>query len=72
MRRRELLMMLAGANLARAQREADYDNSVAPQIRIDLRDLGYPPRDVIPADESAIRALAVAPSGVIYGATSGR
>ena len=42
------------------------------QVRIDLRDLGYPPVDVIPSDESAIRALAVAPDGTLYGATSGK
>ncbi len=55
-----------------AQRTVEYDDSVVSQVRIDLRDLGYPPRDVIPPDESAIRSLAVAPSGAVYGATSGR
>jgi hypothetical protein len=54
-----------------AQRESEYDASVVKQVRIDLRDLGYPPLDVIPSDESAIRALAVAPDGTLYGATSG-
>jgi hypothetical protein len=54
-----------------AQRDATYDYSVVPQVRIDLRDLGYPPLDVIPSGESAIRALAVAPDGKLYGATSG-
>jgi hypothetical protein len=44
---------------------------VVSQVRIDLRDLGYPPVDVIPSGESAIRALAVAPDGKLYGATSG-
>lgn len=57
--------------LASAQRDPRYDYSVVSQVRIDLRELGYPPLDVIPADESAIRALAVAPDGRIYGATSG-
>jgi hypothetical protein len=55
-----------------AQRPAEYDRSVVKQVRIDLRDLGYPPVDVIPADETAIRALAVAPDGTLYGATSGK
>ena len=64
-------MMLAGAAGLRAQREAAYDASVVKQTRIDMRDLGYPPEDVIPSDECAIRSLAVAPDGVIYGATSG-
>lgn len=54
-----------------AQRDPSYDYSVVSQVRIDLRDLGYPPVDVIPAGESEIRALAVAPDGAIYGATSG-
>src|SRR5450755_5124043 len=54
-----------------AQRESEYDASVVKQVRIDLRDLGYPPLDVIPSDESAIRALAVAPDGTLYGATCG-
>jgi hypothetical protein len=56
---------------ASAQRDAKYDYSVVSQVRIDLRDLGYPPTDVIPPDESAIRALAVSADGRIYGATSG-
>jgi hypothetical protein len=64
MKRRELLMMLAGATAVRAQRNPTYDRSVVSQIRIDLRDLGYPPVDVIPPDDSAIRALAVAPDAV--------
>jgi len=55
-----------------AQRDPGYDYSVVKQVRIDLRDLGYPPVDVIPPDESAIRALAVAPDGTLYGATSGK
>lgn len=64
-------MMLAGAVMF-AQRTVDYDHSVVSQVRIDLRDLGYPPVDVIPPDESAIRSLVVAPGGAVYGATSGR
>jgi hypothetical protein len=65
-------ILLVACTAIRAQRTPDYDHSVVSQVRIDLRDLGYPPRDVIPPDESAIRSLAVAPSGAIYGATSGR
>jgi hypothetical protein len=55
-----------------AQRDKNYDSSVVSQIRIDLRDLGYPPVDVIPADESEIRSLTVGPDGRLYGATSGQ
>ncbi len=73
MNRRHILVIaaLAACLPAAAQRDARYDSSVVPQVRIDLRDLGYPPVDVIPSGESAIRALAVAPDGKLYGATSG-
>jgi len=67
-----LLILLGGAVTAPAQRSLEHDRSIVSQVRIDLRDLGYPPRDVIPPDESAIRALAVAPNGALYGATSGK
>lgn len=66
-----LFILLACPGLF-AQRTVEYDYSVVSQVRIDLRDLGYPPLDVIPSGESAIRSLAVAPNGAIYGATSGR
>ena len=74
MRRTNQLILAAAAlnaALSLAQRTPDYDRSVVRQTRIDLRDLGYPPRDVIPSEESAIRALAVSPQGLLYGATSG-
>jgi hypothetical protein len=71
MKRRILLALLAIAAVAHAQRTLAMDASVVKQTRIDLRDLGYSPVDVIPADESAIRALALAPNGALYGATSG-
>lgn len=57
---------------ALAQRTPDYDKVVVPQNRIDARDLGYPPLDVIPNGESAITSLVVAPNGNLYGATSGK
>jgi hypothetical protein len=57
---------------AAAQRTPDYDKIVVPQNRIDARDLGYPPIDIIPNGESAISALAVAPNGNLYGATGGK
>ena len=66
-----ILLLLAGT-VASGQRTPDYDNVVVPQNRIDARDLGYPPIDVIPDGESAITALAVAPNGNLYGATSGK
>ena len=54
-----------------AQRDPGHDRVVVPQTRIDLRDLGYSPLDLIPDGESGITSLAVAPNGDIYGATSG-
>ena len=38
----------------RAQQTLEYDPPVVSQVRIDMRELGYPPLDVIPSDESAI------------------
>lgn len=66
-----IVAVIAIAPFAWAQRDPGYDFSVVSQVRIDLRELGYPPIDVIPPDESEIRALAVAPDGRLYGATSG-
>jgi len=67
---RLLLVVVAAASLP-AQRTLEYDRSVVSQVRIDARDLGYPPDDVIPSGESAVTAMAVSPNGVVYGATSG-
>lgn len=53
------------------QRDLSYDNVVVRQTRIDARDLGYPPIDVIPDGESGITSLTVAVDGDLYGATSG-
>src|SRR5579863_5342052 len=69
---RTLVLLVLACAAIFAQRTPDYDRSAVSQVRIDLRDLGYPPADVIPPDESAMRSLAVAPNGAIYGATSGR
>jgi hypothetical protein len=59
-------------SMAHGQRPLDYDDVVVPQNRIDARDLGYAPLDVIPNGESAITSLTVAPHGKLYGATSGK
>lgn len=59
------------ATAAYSQRKPDYDRVVVLQTRIDARDLGYPPIDVIPDGESGITSLTVAPNGYLYGATSG-
>jgi streptogramin lyase len=56
---------------ALSQRDPGYDRVVVPQTRIDLRDLGYSPADLIPDGESGVTSLSVAPNGDIYGATSG-
>jgi outer membrane protein assembly factor BamB len=57
---------------AYGQRGTDYDKVVVLQTRIDARDLGYAPLDVIPDGESGITSLTVAPNGKLYGATSGK
>jgi len=66
------LVILVVCTSLTAQRSTAHDRSVVSQVRIDLRDLGYPPVDVIPSGECAVRALTVAPSGALYGATSGK
>jgi outer membrane protein assembly factor BamB len=66
-----LSFVLLSVTLARAQRDPDHDRLVVPQTRIDLRDLGYSPIDLIPDGESGITSLAVAPNGNIFGATTG-
>jgi hypothetical protein len=76
MSKRAVVCVLAGVLLftvipAPAQRDALYDHSVVKQVRIDLRDLGYPPLDLIPPDDSAISALTVGPDGKVFGATRG-
>lgn len=75
MKYRVLLLLAIAFHLgvaAYAQRDAEDDNVVVLQTRIDARDLGYPPIDVIPDGESGITSLAVAPNGYVYGATSGK
>ncbi|MCX6621508.1 MAG: hypothetical protein NTY38_10585, partial [Acidobacteria bacterium] len=69
--RTTLIFALLSAPLA-AQRDPGWDSNLVSQVRIDARDLGYPPIDIIPSGESAIRSLTVAPNGVLYGATSGK
>ncbi|HZP06974.1 MAG TPA: hypothetical protein VFB43_18895 [Terracidiphilus sp.] len=74
MRYRELVItasLIAVATACLGQRERSYDNVVVTQTRIDARDLGYAPEDVIPDGESGVTSLAIAPKGDLYGATSG-
>jgi sugar lactone lactonase YvrE len=40
-------------------------------LRIDLRNLGHPPLDVIPPGESSITSLVIGADGCLYGGTSG-
>jgi streptogramin lyase len=72
----QVLALLAVALLrgapAYGQRPPGYDKVVVLQTRIDARDLGYAPVDVIPDGESGITSLTVAPNGNLYGATSGK
>jgi outer membrane protein assembly factor BamB len=67
-----LLLVNAWVGIGWAQRGPDHDAVVVPQNRIDARDLGYPPVDIIPNGDSAITSLTVAPNGNVYGATSGK
>src|ERR1700749_2949567 len=71
--RYSLLAALSFFLLARsyAQRDLAYDNVGVMQTRMDARDLGYAPLDVIPDGESGITSLVAAPNGDLYGATSG-
>lgn len=62
---------LVSAVTAFAQRTESMDKVVVPQNRITMRDLGWPPIDVIPEDEKGITSLIVAPNGFIYGGTTG-
>ena len=55
-----IAMVLWVSIAAHGQRNRDYDNVVVKQTRIDARDLGYPPIDIIPNGESGITPLAVA------------
>jgi outer membrane protein assembly factor BamB len=65
------VLLMAFTATSPGQRERSYDNVVVTQTRIDARDLGYAPVDVIPDGESGITSLTVAPNGDLYGATSG-
>ena len=73
MKHRVLLLaaLLVPYDWSYGQRDRSYDNVVVTQTRIDARDLGYPPVDIIPDGESGITSLTVAPGGDLYGATSG-
>jgi hypothetical protein len=66
-----LLLAVCSAIPARGQRDPAYDYVVVPQTRIDARDLGYSPLDLIPNGESGITSLSLAPNGEVFGATSG-
>lgn len=74
MRPQHIMIALAFATLsvpACCQRDLAYDDVVVPQNRVDARDLGYAPVDLIPDGESAITSLTIAPNGDLYGATTG-
>jgi streptogramin lyase len=75
MKKKVLVLLAAALSMGAAaygQRDSDYDKVVVLQTRIDARDLGYAPLDVIPDGESGITSLTVAPNGKLYGATSGK
>jgi outer membrane protein assembly factor BamB len=66
-----LSLAICGGAAAHGQRDPSYDYVVVPQTRIDARDLGYSPDDLVPDGESGITSLSMAPDGNIFGATSG-
>lgn len=66
-----LLSFLVAVSNVSAQRSESMDPVVVPQNRITMRELGWPPLDVIPEDEKGITSLVTAPGGSIYGATTG-
>ena len=53
------------------QRKESMDKVVIPQNRISMRDMGWPPLDIIPEDERAVTSMVVAPDGTVYGGTTG-
>jgi hypothetical protein len=69
---RKLTLIFVMCTSLWAQRTPDYDHSVVSQIRLDARDLGCAPVDLIPPEESAIGALTIGPGVAIYRATSGK
>lgn len=74
MRHKEFLFaasLLIFTAASHGQRERSHDNVVVTQTRIDARDLGHAPADLIPDGESGITSLTLAPNGDLYGATSG-
>ncbi len=62
------LMVSAFCSLSFAQHWVNPDYECH---HLELRDLGYPEVNIIPADCAAVTSLVTAPSGKIYGATSG-
>jgi len=66
-----LLIVTFAAPWLSAQRTESMDAVVVPQNRITLRELGWPPGDMIPEDEKAVTSLVVAPDGTVYGGTTG-
>ena len=62
-----ILTLVSG--LSRAQQTSTV---TANQLRLDLRQLGHAPVDVIPPGESAVTSLVIGSDGILYGATSGK
>jgi len=72
--RRNILIITAAlviANIAERSFAQYWQNPYFECHNLDMRDLGYPQVNTIPANCSAVTSLITAPSGRIYGATSG-
>ena len=75
-RRKRFILIIAGLCLFMAPQTSIFAEWARTHIkhtqRVDLRNLGYPLINEIPANDSAITSLLTAGDGKIYGATSGR
>ena len=64
-------LILAVLFLGRSSIAQQTSTVTANQLRLDLRLLGHPPKDVIPPGETAITSLVIGADGALYGGTSG-
>ena len=71
--KRPVLALAAGLALGSTGAFAQQTRTVtANQLRLDLRELGHAPVDVIPPGESAITSLVIGADGALYGGTQGK
>lgn len=66
------LFLVLAAGTPRLSRAQQTSTVTANPLRLDLRELGHPPLDVIPPGERAITSLVIGRDGFLYGGTSGK